>query len=831
MDLFADPADQNPNAFLDLTNVLPSLGGGFKRRWGIASVLTNAAGTAINPVRAFSYNVSQDQTDASSTALSAVLFTDGTGMQAITDTGSTFTTSTLSIPFPSGGSASGSSAVTSREFLYITNGAGSIVRVGTHNFAYVTPSPVIKGQLNVASPTFTSWGFAAPILSGTRLRNSTPVVYAGFSLAGYGTGSGYVGPTVTISDPTGTGAVVTAQLSNGHISGFSIQASGTNYTAPTVTITDASGSGAKAIAYADLNPNSTSHGQIVAVVPAGPISLAGGRKYTAAFVNSITGHVSDISTTSIVTPANQALTIGKDVILSAAPNTLTPGWTAIDVTLTFGSPYYAILSGAQLLDPQIDTVLLLATSDGGSLEDLYEAQSISLGSFTHNTGHDTVGGIIYNYNYYTTTVTDTLPDTFSTMYTIGSTLLTNNIYASTDGVGNEFGIIGNTPPPTPLLYPTVHLGRIFGTDGETVYFSKSIDEVTTASGLITSKWEEAWPGDNQLPIALSNERITALKSDGYSLHIGTTKAIYTCTGSDPSDFSVATNQFAQTGVLSNDLWTVVYAQGEPAGFMWVTPDLKIMWSDFNTYTDIGTPVYPLLQQWDSTFTNTAKLLSFTQGPYNFAVLCYKRTGQAAAEFLVYETILKKWYRWSFGSPSNFLQPQETGPLCSFVYQHPSTGNRYLYFFTLNSGVTQASRIYEAPPTVPGGYTLNLYRFDPTLLADLGSTGIGWNVQTAWQDMGDDQVIKVLNEIDAYSDESNLQATIYGAFTQADLDSPYTISSGNFVTGILGNLKYPLASTASKARFYSFRFFSNNPSTTLNQVLGGFTTEHCVLSRI
>jgi len=120
-----------------------------------------------------------------------------------------------------------------------------------------------------------------------------------------------------------------------------------------------------------------------------------------------------------------------------------------------------------------------------------------------------------------------------------------------------------------------------------------VEEVTTATGLITSKWEECWPGDYQLPVALNNERIIGLKSDGVNLHIGTDKSIFTVYGSGPSDFSVPSMAFAQTGILSNDAWTVIYAEGMPAGFVWITQDFKVMHSDFSTYREIGTPVYPI----------------------------------------------------------------------------------------------------------------------------------------------------------------------------------------------------------------------------------------------
>jgi hypothetical protein len=107
----------------------------------------------------------------------------------------------------------------------------------------------------------------------------------------------------------------------------------------------------------------------------------------------------------------------------------------------------------------------------------------------------------------------------------GLTLLNANLWVDTDGYGNVYGIVNNTPPPNTLLYPTLHQGRIFATDGKTIFFSKSLAEVTTSTGLITSKWEESWPGTNTIPIGLNNEIILGLKSSGQTLHIGTAKSI------------------------------------------------------------------------------------------------------------------------------------------------------------------------------------------------------------------------------------------------------------------------------------------------------------------
>lgn len=779
MDLFAPPGDQRQEAWLDLTNVLPTQGGGFRRRWGLNQVLTGLT-NLTNPVRTLSYANYLD-------GGTYLLYTDGTRIHALTDTGSGFTDFGYVGSFPV--SSPGWEGVVSRDYFYFGGGG--------------TP---IKGHISAGVPNTYDWGILYP--------PSDPTYKGEIKITGFGTGDNYTAPVVSVTDAigSGSGATVSAVLNNGHISSFVVTAPGSGYVQPVVSISDGTGTGATAIAYTDLNSANSTYGQILAVLPAGPIALAGGRTYTFALQVSATGHTSDISMVQTLTATNQTLPNITNAVFNPPPQVggtgqyLTPGWTSIDLSITLGPS----------IEPQVDTVLLLATSDGGSLENLYLVTALPLSTFS--------GGPR------TRTYTDTLPDTYSAAYLTGAVLTTNDLYVSTDGFGGIYGIVGNLPPTTGTLYPIAHQGRLFSTDGATVYYSKSIVDVTTAAGLITSRWEESWPADNQLPIALQNETITALKSDGQNLHIGTTRNMYTCTGSDPGSFSVAANQFSETGVLSNELFTVVYSEGQPVGFMWLTPDYKVMWSDFNTYADIGTPVYPLLQEWDATFTPTARLQSFTYGPYNLVMLCYKRTTSAAPEFLVYETALRKWYRWVFGSPTSFIQTSESGPMCSCAYTHPSTGQRYLYFFTEDTGFPQTSRFYVAPPSNTGVNGINLYRYDPAYNQDLGAIGIGWNIQTTWQHLDDPQVIKVLNEIDALSSEPGLQGTIYTAFTEADMDSPTALLTAPFQTGILGNTKLYIAGGATRGRFFSFQFSSSSPGSN-SQILNAFTVEHCPIARI
>lgn len=392
---------------------------------------------------------------------------------------------------------------------------------------------------------------------------------------------------------------------------------------------------------------------------------------------------------------------------------------------------------------------------------------------------------------------------FATQYT-GLTLLDANLWVDVDSYGNILGIFDNDPPPVNLKYFTLHQGRIFATDGSSLYFSKNIAEVTTSTSLITSKWEEAWPGDNQLPISLGNEVITGLKSDGTQLHIGTTESLYTLSGSGPSDFGIPNMLFQETGVLTHDTWTVVYANGEPAGYMWVTPDLKVLWSDFNTYTDVGLPVYPIVNKWDNSYEDHAKMTSFSYGPYNLAVLSFKPLN-GNPEYLVFDTKLRQWFRWT--TPYNQVD--------SFVYEHPETGYRALFFIDEN-----------------GDGNVNYRSFDANVALDL-TAPIPYSIQSAWLDFGLTNTLKVINQLDIVTDDPNQTVTIYGARTRLDFDNPILLKSGQMALGPFGTYKFYSAGAATAARYFSFKFSnsSGTGSAPTPTVLDAYEVEYQPMTQV
>ena len=126
----------------------------------------------------------------------------------------------------------------------------------------VNNSTVIDNHAGDAGGGLETDGSGKVFVNGSTIRDNTSVnqgagIWLDAILASNGTvgsatvtagGTGYTAPTVTINDPTGTGATGFATVANGSIISVTITNPGTGYTAPTITITDPTGAGAAATA-------------------------------------------------------------------------------------------------------------------------------------------------------------------------------------------------------------------------------------------------------------------------------------------------------------------------------------------------------------------------------------------------------------------------------------------------------------------------------------------------------------------------------------------------------------------------------------------------------
>lgn len=750
VDMFASPGSQTETAFLQLNNVLPSVNGGFQRRWGL-----NVKGDLglTSAWRYFPYQVSAEG------AVSGVHYSGFNNYYAFFATDNQVIKAVYNEGTNDGQEITGFSgsgqvyATTSRDFMYAFNGVDTPRK---KHFALTTDT-----QRNI--------GFDAPngVLIGSLV---SPPSHSG------GVGINYVAGTTTITavDSSGAGSGATFAVvftdTNGTITKASVANTGASYNTATTSLS-VSGAGTGAA----FTPVFNSTGGIIAIVPQGPMTFDSGRGYYGAYINSLTGHASDVTYLDFNGGTSNTPYFDENGVQQSVLGS----WTNINFTIQ--------IDESVALDPQIDTFLLLATSDGGDSEHLYELAQIPLTSFS------SIGGGLFTHDY-----EDTLPDTYNDNNTSGNTLLANNLWVDVDSSGVIVGLFANTPPPNTLNKPITNQGRMFATDGKSVFFSKNLTEVTTSTGLITSKWEEAWPASNRLDIGFDNEVIVGMLSDTTFLYIGTTQNIYRLSGTDINSFDLQCI-FRNVGLLSQDCWTVVYKETLPAGYVWVTPDNKIIFSDFNNYTDVGTPIYPSLLG-DTIFS----IQPWVHGPYAMAFLRTKNN-----TFWVLNMTDEQWFNWT---PQ---LPDTTAHIAGMLTYTKSNGLSNLWV------------------TLPSS-TLGLGFLDPIIRVDnypTSATPIPWSIQTGWQDMGDTTNLKVINEIEIWSDENPPVVTCTSKSGNTSSAVVNTVQSKVGPISVLGDsYKAYFAALPTGGKFFSFTISSPSSVNATSNVIDQFVVEHFPFGR-
>lgn len=473
----------------------------------------------------------------------------------------------------------------------------------------------------------------------------------------------------------------------------------------------------------------------------GAITLSVGRIYTFAFQNSLTGHLSNI-----------------------APFSLTSGPLTAQNQPLSGIPVS--------LDPQVDSKVIMATADGGDETTLYFVAQIANS---------------------TTTYTDATPE---------ATLLLNNIYLDQDATGNTLGVADNDPPPVGTQYPINHRGRVYMATGNALYYSKAESDLVTATENLTGKYEEAWPPLNYFSLASEAETITGLLSDGQVLYIGTNTRVLRLYGDGPSTFQEPEALFKHTGVLNQDVWKMVFLQGNPLGAMWLTPDYRVLGSDFNTYQDIGQPIQNVLDTINTTAASKVAWASYVGiSNWNLFVLAVPTGGNTQPDtFLVFDLRGKQWFVW-----------QPTDLMLGGIYNITLAGTPQ-FLTVANSGT--------------------IWNWGPQFSQDrmgVTPTNIPVTIESSWQDFTDAAARKYLNEIELIVGDPTLTVTIEGASTTAEFSAPDTViaSSALFVKP-RGEYFVPLAGRQTKDRFYRYRLVSNASGVG---VLRGINIQGGVVHRV
>jgi hypothetical protein len=335
---------------------------------------------------------------------------------------------------------------------------------------------------------------------------------------------------------------------------------------------------------------------------------------------------------------------------------------------------------------------------------------------------------------------------------------------------------------------------LYGALNENLYFSKSLDEVTTSTGLVLGRYEEAWPITYALNISTVKEQIAGLLSDGNTLYIGTERRIWRLDGDGPQNFSKPEVIFNEAGILNQDVWQVCFAQGQPVGVIWLSPDNRVIMSNFATYQDVGTPIQDVLSSINSSATNPAWAQFFSRREFDIYVLAIPTNANNTPDTLcVYDLRAGRWYIW-----------KPTDPLSTGLFNIDANGNPQWLVATTNS---------------------KIYQFLPTAKQDrVGDTPVSFTatIRTPWMHLGNPSMIKVLNEIEVITEDSGLTLTVEGANTTADTSSPLSVvSNAPLVLSPRGFFKVYLAGQTARARQYRFTFTSTDADS---DVLMGYTIE-------
>lgn len=547
---------------------------------------------------------------------------------------------------------------------------------------------------------------------------------------------------------------------------------------------------------------------VYAAVGDGDVNLSLGRTYYLVGNNSTTGHFSDLSLPSDNTGP---FTNGEfDLVLS-----------------TYN-------------DPQVDTKYVLATADGGDPSILYEVQvlvpgmvitswSINganvatfngtfYGAFTGVGFSDTqqvvLGGFVHGdyMNGTTVTVTGGGLSFFTATVVHGAdsatepgvagnlsfaipnnvpfvidndpdpSLVLNQPLVFTDTSGEEYGVTLNDPPPAGNLL-IKHQGRLWmaGVPGAThsVFFSKSVTELTLPDGFIAGKYEESWPGSNYFDVSDGAESVAGLLSDGTTLYIGTQNHIRRLIGNSPFNFQEPQIVHPEVGLINQEVWQIVFMQGAPSGAIWLTPDFRVIQSDFNTYVDIGSPIQDILNNLQPTAQSLAHGAFVADGEFELYILAVPYLQSTYCDtHLVFDLRGRQWYVWQ-----------------------PAAGSLSLLFNITQAGVPQwlflsgdgtKTDIYAATATTDNGVVIPV------------------SATTTWLHLGEPTRRKVLNEVQIYGN-TGITMNLYGANNLNDFNAtPQPIVYNRALQqSPFGTWNLYLTGAKTRHRYYQFTFNAAN----------------------
>jgi hypothetical protein len=261
--------------------------------------------------------------------------------------------------------------------------------------------------------------------------------------------------------------------------------------------------------------------------------------------------------------------------------------------------------------------------------------------------------------------------------------------------------------------------------------------------------------------------------------------------------------FNEVGIINQDCWQVVFAEGKPVGMIWLTPDLRVILSNFSEYHDIGTPIQDILNAINITAGANIWGSFFSKGSYDIFILAIPTGSNTDPDTLcIYDLRSQRWVgTWT-----------PTDKLTAGLFNINLSGTPMWIV------AQPAFKIFQFP--FPISSPIN--QFLSTATSDNG-TPFTSLAKTAWLHLGLPNQRKALNEIEVFTNDPALTVTIEGATTipQALSTPNSVVSLAPLVLSQRGQYKTYLAGSASKDRNYRLTFTS---TSTEPDFLQGFMLE-------
>jgi len=490
----------------------------------------------------------------------------------------------------------------------------------------------------------------------------------------------------------------------------------------------------------------------------GTMTITAWRDYTVVFENTNTGQISDLATDG-----------SGDFLFTR----VTKFSKKAQVDLTSIPTGVASINS---INTGINQRVILATSDGGPRSRLYKVGVIADNS--------------------TTTFTDSVEE---------DTLLANNLYVEIGEDGLKHGCIDNARPPSGR-FPVKHRGRLFILDDRKLRFSKSQEEVSTSTTFeIGGRYEECWPASYELDVSSIAQDLVGLLSDGVFLYILAKSSLYRLQGEGPLTFRPPELVFKYIGVQSQDTVDVIYQEGIPTGFIWITPNKEVILSDGNTYENITWPVKTEMDDIPAAQLNNVRVKFGNYEGHNLAMIAVPQAGDTfPILILVYNIDRRRWAKFKFPA---------TQKVTAMHFWHNPTTNLSQILWSIDGE--------------------KMYEFDSAKTTDLTSadatTSFTSEAITSWQDFDASNLRKHLNAIEVMGSVANVLVSIHKATTSANFESPAAIITDTaLVTAPLGQSFVALASKTTRERFYRFGFKITGNLATTTAAIRAYSIEAALL---